>query len=237
MSEERIAKIIARRGFCSRRAAEEIIKQKRVKVDNQLVTNCALKFKQDILITIDNYKLQITQNPRLWLYHKPKGLITTHHDPQGRKTVFANLPKYLPRVISVGRLDLNSEGLLLLTNSGTIARQLELPANNYYRTYLVRVFGKLTNWQLTKITQGITIDSEIFLPAEVNLKYDYNNTNNWYEITIQEGKNREIRKIFAHFNLTVSRLIRISYGPFKLDTLKVNELKEVSIDSLINKNS
>ena len=231
MIEERLAKIIARAGICSRREAEKLIISRQVMVDDQIITDCATKVDNATRIKINGKALTQKSPTRLWLYYKQKGLITTHHDPQGRPTVFSLLPKSLPRVISVGRLDYNSEGLLLLTNDGELSRCLELPSSKLKRTYRVRVFGKFDLKQLSQIKHGITIDAVNYKALDLELEQQTGN-NSWFNITLTEGKNREVRKIFEYFGLVVNRLIRISYGPYQLRNMQPAQLSEVASDDL-----
>ncbi len=223
---ERIAKFIARSGVCSRRQAEEIIRQKRVTVNDEIVESPAFNVEGDEKILIDGEKLPQIEHTRLWLYHKPSGLLTTHKDTENRATVFDNLPPEMPRVISVGRLDLNSEGLLLLTNSGALSRQLELPENGWKRRYKVRVHGFVDKKKLAELEKGVMIDGVEY--GKVKIEFEgQNSANAWLTITLSEGKNREVRKLMKYIGLEVSRLIRLSYGPFQLGSLKRGEVKEV----------
>ena len=226
---DRIAKIIARAGVCSRRDAEKLIFEGRVKLDNVLVTTPAVKLEDSHGITIDGRPISNTANTRLWLYHKPRGCITSHKDELDRETVFSRLPKDMPRVISVGRLDYNTEGLLLLTNDGEFARKMELPSSEIVRRYLVRIYGKINAKELEQLKNGITIKNVNYKPMELNIRTD-KAFNNWVDVAISEGKNREIRKIFEHFDLQVTRLIRTSYGDYSLGDLKVNQVREVNIE-------
>jgi 23S rRNA pseudouridine2605 synthase len=224
---KRLAKAISNSGYCSRRDAEKIILAGRVAVDGQVVDTPAFNVTDENNITIDGTRISSQDKPRLWLYHKPPGLVTTHRDPEGRPTVFQHLPKNLPRVISVGRLDLNSEGLLLLTNSGDLARELELPSNKLMRVYKVRARGMVDMRALQQACQGIKIEGEYYKPTSITLTRSGSNC--WFEVVLTEGKNREIRKIFNHFGLEVNRLIRISYGDWTLGDLRVGEVIEATL--------
>ena len=223
---ERLAKFIARAGVCSRRQAEELISQQRVSVNGEVVNTPAFNVDGGEDIRIDGEKLPKADNVRMWVYYKPTGLVTTHKDEQGRQTVFDNLPAGLPRVISVGRLDLNSEGLLLLTNSGELSRRLELPSNGWSRRYKVKVHGRLDRGNLAALEKGITVDGVVYgaIKAEIDSEQG---TNVWLTVTLQEGKNREIRKVMKFLGLDVARLIRVSYGPFQLGSLKKGEVREI----------
>ncbi len=223
---ERIAKYIARTGICSRREAETLIAQQRITVNGETVTSPAFNVSGDEKILFDGEKLPQIDKTRLWLYYKPEGLVTSHKDPQGRPTVFANLPKELPRVVSVGRLDLNSEGLLLLTNSGELSRKLELPSNGWSRRYKVRVHGRVNEKSLADLQNGITVDGINYGPIKAEIE-TVKGSNAWLMVTLSEGKNREIRRVMKHLGLDVARLIRLSYGPFQLGALKPGEVKEV----------
>lgn len=225
--EERVAKRIARAGLCSRREAESWIGAGRVKVNGRKITSPALNVSAKDSITVDGQPLQKNDTTRLWLYHKPPGLVTTHKDPQGRPTVFAALPKTLPRVISVGRLDLNSEGLLLLTNDGELARKLELPSTGWTRRYRARVYGTITPAMIEGMKKGVTVDGIRYGSVEVRLD-SQKGQNSWLTVALTEGKNREIRKIFEHYDCRVNRLIRISYGPFQLGSLAKGDVREVT---------
>ena len=223
---ERIAKALARAGVASRRGAERMIEAGRVKVNGQLLTTPAFLVTDKDRIEVDNEPIAAKEPPRLWRYHKPNGLLTTHNDPGGRPTVFENLPEDLPRVISVGRLDMTSEGLLLLTNDGELARQLELPSTAWARRYKARAYGKVTQVQLDKLMKGVMIDGVRSGPIEAKLDKQQG-TNAWMSITIREGKNREIRRALDTLGLKVNRLIRISYGPFQLGDLVRGGMEEV----------
>lgn len=223
---ERLAKFMARSGVCSRREAEEYIKQQRVTVNGEIISSPAFNVEGTEKILFDGEKLPQIDKTRLWIYYKPVGLVTTHKDEQNRETVFANLPPYMPRVVSVGRLDLNSEGLLLLTNNGELSRELELPKNAWSRRYRVRVHGRIDIKKLESLKNGVEIDGVSY--GKVNTVIDsQNGTNAWLTVTLNEGKNREVRKLMKFVGLDVARLIRVSYGPFQLGSLKKGEIKEV----------
>ena len=221
-----MAKFMARSGVCSRRMAETLINQKRVTVNGEVIETPAFNVEGNEKILLDGEPLPTVQKTRLWLYHKPSGLLTTHKDTEARSTVFENLPPDMPRVISVGRLDLNSEGLLLLTNNGELSRQLELPKNAWSRRYKVRVHGTLNMKKLAELEKGVIIDGVQYGPVKIE-KESQNGTNSWLLITLCEGKNREVRKLMKSVGLEVARLIRLSYGPFQLGNLKKGEVKEV----------
>ena len=234
---ERIAKRIARAGLCSRREAEAWVVAGIVKVNGKVVESPALNVTEEDIIIVDGQTLEVKEPTRMWLYHKPAGLMTTHKDPEGRPTVFAALPKELPRVISVGRLDLNSEGLLLLTNDGALARKLELPSNGWIRKYRVRAYGDITPAMLAHMKKGVVSEGVNYGSVEAVVDSKQGG-NSWLTVSLKEGKNREIRKIFEHFNCKVSRLLRTSYGPFILGKLERGEVQEVSkkmLESFIGK--
>jgi 23S rRNA pseudouridine2605 synthase len=226
----RIAKLIAQCGHCSRREAEALIVEGRVQVNGVTITTPAT-FITDHSIKIDGKLINAKQPARLWLFHKPKAIITTSKDPHNRKTVFDILPKNLPRVITVGRLDYNTEGLLLLTTSGELARHMELPKTGWIRQYRARVFGKLNHERLKKLERGITVDGVRYGSIKVNVDVE-KDSNSWLTISISEGKNREIRKVMEHLGLQVNRLIRTSFGPFTLGNLQLGEVKEVTKSTL-----
>ncbi len=225
---ERIAKIIARSGICSRRDAEKLIEQGKVTVNGERITSPALNVSDTDIIAVTGKKLAAREEARLWIYYKPVGLVTSHRDEKDRPTVFDTLPKDLPRVISVGRLDLNTEGLLLLTNDGALARYMELPATGWRRKYRVRIYGALTPEAIAKLKAGVTVDGVKYGSIDVVPEETQKIARNaWAKVTLTEGKNREIRKVFEHIGCTVSRLIRLSYGPFTLGGLTVGEVREV----------
>lgn len=231
---ERIAKRMARAGLCSRRDAERWIEMGRVKVNGKILETAACVVTDNDKIEVDGKPLPGSQKTRLFLYHKPEGLVTTHKDDHGRATVFESLPPQLGRVVSVGRLDLNTEGLLLLTNDGELSRYLELPETGWTRKYRVRVHGRLNHKALEKLKDGVTVDGVNYKSIEVTI--DTEGVNSWLTVTLREGKNREIRKVMEHLGLKVNRLIRVSYGPFnlgKLDKGSIEEVKETTLKSQI----
>jgi 23S rRNA pseudouridine2605 synthase len=224
---ERIAKRLAGAGLCSRREAERWVEEGRVAVNGKTLTTPACVVEEHDLIEVDGKKLHLKPPVRLWLYHKPPGLVTTQRDPQGRATVFDELPKSMGRVVSVGRLDLNSEGLLLLTNSGELQRHLELPKTGLRRTYRARVFGDMDVPALMNLKNGITYEGITYGPMDVVVEKN-EGRNGWLLISLHEGKNREVRQVMRAVGLAVNRLIRFSYGPFELGTLKRGEVIEVN---------
>jgi 23S rRNA pseudouridine2605 synthase len=217
-SGERIAKVIARAGLASRREAEAWIAAGRVAVNGRTITSAALNVSPRDKVAIDGQPLPARERTRLWLYHKPRGLVTTAKDPQGRTTVFDVLPPELPRVVSVGRLDLNTEGLLLLTNDGGLARVLAHPSTAWLRRYRVRAFGKVDVAKLQALKDGIEIDGFQYGPIEAVLDRQQGD-NAWLTLGLREGKNREVRRVLEHLGLSVNRLIRLSFGPFQLGDL------------------
>lgn len=223
---DRIAKVIARAGRASRRDAERLIEAGRVTVNGKLVERAALNVLPTDRIAVDGTPLAEAQEPRLWLYHKPAGLVTTTRDEQGRATIFDKLPEELPRVLSVGRLDLNSEGLLLLTNDGGIKRKLELPSTGWLRRYRVRVNGRPNDDLLKPLRDGLVVEGQRFQPMTVSLDRQQG-ANAWLTVGLREGKNREIRRAMGDIGLSVNRLIRVSYGPFQLGQLKQGAVEEV----------
>jgi 23S rRNA pseudouridine2605 synthase len=225
-ASERIAKVIARAGLCSRREAEAWIAAGRVAVNGAVIASPALNVMAADHITVDDKPLPQRERTRLFLYHKPRGLVTTHADPQGRPTVFAALPKHLPRLMSVGRLDANTEGLLLLTNDGGLARVLELPATGWLRRYRVRAHGRVQPEQLAALRAGITIDGVRYGSIEAKLDRQQG-ANVWLTFAMREGKHREVKNVLGHLGLAVNRLIRVSFGPFQLGDLAEGEVEEV----------
>ncbi|MEJ0061790.1 MAG: pseudouridine synthase [Alphaproteobacteria bacterium] len=224
---ERIAKYLARAGICSRRDAEKMILEGRVKVDGNILASPAFNVTEASAVLVDGKSVAAREPARLWRYHKPAGLVTTARDPQGRPTVFENLPKNLPRVVSVGRLDLTTEGLLLLTNDGALARHLELPKHGWMRHYRVRVHGTVNEARLKKLEGGLVLEGVRYGPIKATLEKAQGASNAWLEVGIREGKNREIRKVMEHMRLTVTRLIRVSFGPFPLAKLAPGAVEEV----------
>ena len=223
---DRIAKVIARAGVASRREAEKMIEAGRVAVNGKTIDRAALNVSASDRIEVDGRALDAPEPARLWLYHKPAGLVTTARDEQGRTTIFDELPEDLPRVMTVGRLDLNSEGLLLLTNDGAIKRRLELPSTGWLRRYRVRMKGRPQDADFEPLRDGITIDGDVFQPMTVTLDRQQG-ANAWATVGLREGKNREIRRAMEAIGLSVNRLIRISYGPFQLGQLKPGAVEEI----------
>ena len=225
---ERIAKRLARSGVCSRRDAERMIADGRVSVDGKVLTSPALNVTEKSVITVDGKPLNSAEETRVWRYHKPAGTITTSRDPQGRPTVFEKLPPEMPRVVSIGRLDFNTEGLLLLTNDGELARHMELPANAWLRRYRVRVYGDINPAKLASVAKGVTISGIHYEPVKIEIeKTKEEGRNKWLAVTIREGKNREVRKIMDYLDLQVTRLIRVAFGPFPLGKLPRGGIEEV----------
>ena len=223
---DRIAKVLARAGVASRREAERMIAAGRVAVNGARIESPALNVTAADRITVDGQPLPEAQATRLWLYHKPKGLVTTARDEAGRPTVFDALPDTLPRVLSIGRLDLNSEGLLLLTNDGAIKRRLELPSTGWLRKYRVRIKGTPKDEDFAPLREGLTVGDERFQPMEVSLDRQQGG-NAWVSVALREGKNREIRRAMEALGFPVNRLIRIAYGPFRLGDLGPGAVEEV----------
>ena len=223
---ERVARVLARAGVASRREAERLIEAGRVALNGQVLTSPAVNIGPGDILTLDGAPIADREPPRMWRYHKPAGLLTSHADPKGRPTVFSQLPKDLPRVISVGRLDFNSEGLLLLTNDGAIARQLELPSSGVSRRYRARAYGRVSQDKLDRLKDGITVEGVTYGPIEAELERGQG-SNVWIGVSLSEGKNREIRKVLEAIGLKVNRLIRVAYGPFELGDLASGEVEEV----------
>ena len=223
---DRIAKVLSRAGVASRREAERMIEMGEVSVNGKVITSPALNVTSRDKITVRGEPVGQPEPPRLWLYYKPEGLVTSASDEKGRDTVFDHLPEDMPRVMSVGRLDLNSEGLLLLTNDGELKRRLELPSTGWLRKYRVRVNGNPTEPEIEPLRKGITIEGEKFQPMEVKIDR-HQGANAWLTIGLREGKNREIRRAMAHIGMTVNRLIRTSYGPFRLNEMTPGEVEEI----------
>ena len=228
---ERIAKVMARAGLASRREAEAWIAAGRVAVNGAVINSPALNVTAADRIVVDGSPLRQRERTRLFLYNKPRGLVTTHADPEGRPTIFAGLPKNLPRLISVGRLDINTEGLLLLTNDGGLARVLELPATAWLRRYRVRANGRVTQEALDRLRAGITVEGVRYGPIEASLDREQG-ANVWLTFAIREGKNREVRKVLETLALRVNRLIRVAFGPFELGDLSDGAVKEIESAAL-----
>ncbi len=223
---ERVAKRLSMAGVCSRREAERWISDGRVAVDSVVLKSPAVLVTRENAITVDGKPLPDDPSPRVWRLNKRRGLITTHRDPQGRPTVFHSLPGNLPRVVSVGRLDMNSEGLLLLTTHGPLARRLELPSTGWIRRYRVRVFGRPEPRQLSALADGLTVDGVRYGPVVAKLDHA-RGANAWLTVSLKEGKNREVRRLMEHLDLVVSRLIRTAFGPFQLGRLRPGDVREV----------
>ena len=224
---ERIAKWLSRAGVASRRDAEKLLGEGRVRLNGAAVTHPATFIQPGDIVQVDGAVVDAPDRARLWRYHKPDGLMTTHRDPEGRPTVFERLPSGLPRVVSIGRLDLNSEGLLLLTNDGTLARRLELPANGWTRRYRVRVHGTVEPRALAALAAGAVVEGVKYgaIDAAVDAK---SGSNTWLSVSLNEGRNREVRRVMAHLGLQVTRLIRVAHGPFQLGNLGRGEVDEVT---------
>lgn len=226
MNNEKIAKVIAGASKYSRREAEQLILAGRVSVNNKVNKNPADRVSSDDLISVDGEPLADKPKTRLFVFYKPKGCITSKKDPQGRKVIFDYIPTTYPKLICVGRLDYNSEGILLMTNDGALSRRLELPSSNIARTYRVRLFGQVTPSIVEELSHGVTIDEINYKPVSVTVEHD-GASNSWLKVVIHEGKNREIRKIFKHFGFEVNRLIRISYGKYMLGKMHPGDIREV----------
>ena len=223
---ERIAKRIARAGLCSRREAERWIKDGRVAVDGRVLASPAVTVDEASAITVDGKPLPEPERPRLFRYHKPRGVVTTTRDPEGRPTIFAKLPPGLPRLVKVGRLDFDSEGLVLLTNDGELARHLELPATSWLRRYRVRAFGAVEPAALAALSRGAKVAGVGYGPVAAGLDR-VQGSNLWLTVALREGKNREVRRLLEHLGLRVNRLIRTAYGPFQLGELARGAVEEV----------
>jgi 23S rRNA pseudouridine2605 synthase len=223
---ERIAKWLARAGVASRRDAERLLADGHVTINNVVVTHPATFVSTGDIVLVKGTVVEAPERTRLWRYHKPVGLVTTHRDPQGRATVFEKLPPGLPRVVSVGRLDLTSEGLLLLTNDGALARKLELPANGWIRRYRVRVHGLPEPRKLASLAKGILIDGIRYGPIDAGTD-SRKGDNAWLTVSLHEGRNREVRRVMTHLGFAVTRLIRVAYGPFQLGSLARGAVDEV----------
>jgi len=230
---ERIAKVMARAGLCSRRDAERWIVEGRVRMNGKVIDTPATLVTDPTAVVVDGKPLPAPVEALLWRYHKPPGLVTTHKDEQGRETVFDQLPKELGRVVSVGRLDLNSEGLLLLTNDGGLARELELPSNDWVRTYRVRVFGFVDDEKLASLKAGITYEGIKYAPIQARIEKK-TGRNAWLIVSLSEGKNREIRRVMDYLELQVNRLIRTQYGPFRLDNMERGDVQPIPRRQMID---
>jgi 23S rRNA pseudouridine2605 synthase len=223
---DRIAKWLSRAGIASRRDAERLLTEGAIRLNGKTVTHPATFISAGDVVQVNGKVVDQPDRTRVWRYHKPEGLVTTHRDPEGRPTVFDKLKHQLPRVVSVGRLDLTSEGLLLLTNDGGLARQLELPSNGWLRRYRVRVFGVPNESALKSLARGVTVEGVRYGPIEAALDAKKGD-NTWLSVSLREGRNREVRRVMAHLGLAVSRLIRVAYGPFQLGMLERGGIEEI----------
>lgn len=226
MKGERIAKVVARAGLCSRREAERWIADGRIAVNGKVLETPAVTVTDVDMVMVDGNPLPGAEKIRLWRYHKPPGLMTTNSDPEGRPTIFERLPRELPRVITVGRLDMMSEGLLLLTNDGGLARRLELPETGWTRRYRARVHGHVDEARLANLAKGVTVEGVRYGPITAELE-SQQRSNAWLGIRLNEGKNREIRRVLAHLGLDVTRLIRTAYGPFQMGNMRRGDVDEI----------
>ena len=226
MKGERIAKVVARAGLCSRREAERWIADGRIAVNGKVLETPAVTVTDVDMVMVDGNPLPGAEKIRLWRYHKPPGLMTTNSDPEGRPTIFERLPRELPRVITVGRLDMMSEGLLLLTNDGGLARRLELPETGWARRYRARVHGHVDEARLANLAKGVTVEGVRYGPITAELE-SQQRSNAWLGIRLNEGKNREIRRVLAHLGLDVPRLIRTAYGPFQMGNMRRGDVDEI----------
>ena len=229
---ERIAKYLARAGICSRREAEELIVQGRVRVNGEIIDTPATIVSDADDIRVDQGQKVKKEAPRVFLFHKPAGLLTATKDPRGRPTIFDVMPRTMPRVVSVGRLDMNTEGLILLTNDGEIKRLLELPSTGWVRTYRARVHGTVNVDRLDKMKKGMTVKGVKYGPVTANLEKAQQSANSWVQVSLTEGKNREVRNLMKAVHLDVNRLIRTSYGPFQLGKLPRGAIIEVKTKAL-----
>ena len=229
---ERIAKWLARAGIASRRESETLIEEGKVTVNGRKLTSPAFKVTGKESIKVNGKPVKAPESTRLWRYHKPSGLITTTHDPAGRRTIFEELPKHLPRTVTVGRLDLTTEGLLLLTNDGELARALELPRNAFRRRYRARAHGRVTPDKIEALKDGVTVDGVTYAPIIAELERE-TGTNNWIKVELTEGKKREVRRALESVGLEVNRLIRTEYGPFELGDLAPGAVEEVPYQTLM----
>lgn len=228
---ERIAKWLARAGVASRRECETLIENGKVTVNGRRLTSPAFKVTGQETIQVNGKRIKPPEPTRLWRYHKPSGLITTTNDPAGRRTIFDELPQHLPRTVTVGRLDLTTEGLLLLTNDGELARTLELPRNEFRRSYRARAHGRVTPEKLAELKAGIVVDGIEYAPIIAELERE-TGTNNWIRVELTEGKKREVRRALEAVGLEVNRLIRTDYGPFTLGDLKPGAVEEVTASQI-----
>ena len=227
-NSERIAKVIARDTKYSRREVEKLILDGRVKIDETIIYKPNVNVTSTNTILLDNKKINFKQQIQLYKYYKPRGFLVTHSDPENRNTIFDNLPKKFENMITVGRLDYDSEGLLLMTNSGDIKRKMELPNNNWKRIYRVRVYGKINKDIVLKLRKGLKIKTIQYKPIDAKIDNE-SNSYTWLTMSLTEGKNREIRNIFEYFGMSVTRLIRVAYGPYKLNNLIKGEVAKIKL--------